>query len=67
MKLNNDIVIDRLKKAYGGEYDLSEVNYLNKNSNITLICRTHGPFEGRLSTLISRKQRCKQCKIDEKL
>lgn len=67
MKLNNDIVIRRLKEAYGDEYDLSKVNYVNKNSNITLICRKHGPFEGRLRTLTSRKQRCKKCKTDEKL
>ena len=37
MKLTNDIVKQRLKEVFGNEYDLSLVNYINKNENITLV------------------------------
>ena len=39
MKLNNEIVKDRLRKVFGNEYDLSKVNYIDKNENIILICK----------------------------
>ena len=50
MKLNNDIVKERLREIFGNEYDLSQVNYINKNENITLVCRKHGEFSARLSS-----------------
>jgi very-short-patch-repair endonuclease len=67
MKLNNDIVKQRLKEVFGNEYDLSLVNYINKNENITLVCRKHGEFSARLSSFTKRHQRCQDCKKDEQL
>ena len=67
MKLTNDIVKQRLKEVFGNEYDLSLVNYINKNENITLVCRKHGEFSAKLSSFTKRRQRCKDCKKDEQL
>lgn len=67
MKLNNDIVKERLREIFGNEYDLSQVNYINKNENITLICSKHGEFSARLSSFTKRQQRCQDCKKDEQL
>jgi hypothetical protein len=67
MKLDNEIVKDRLRKSLGDEYDLSKVDYINKNENITLICKKHGDFSARLSAFTKRKQRCQDCKRDEQL
>ena len=67
MKLNNGIVKDRLIKIFGDEYDLSKVNYIDKNENIILICKKHGEFSARLSSFVKRKQRCQDCKKSEQL
>ena len=67
MKLDNEIVKDRLRKSLGDEYDLSKVDYINKNENITLICKKHGDFSARLSAFTKRKQRCQDCKRDEQV
>tara|TARA_B100001059_G_scaffold32968_1_gene26499 strand:+ start:684 stop:2411 length:1728 start_codon:yes stop_codon:yes gene_type:complete len=60
-------VRERLRETFGDEYDLSKVNYINKNENIILICKKHGEFSARLSAFTKRGQRCQNCKKDEQL
>ena len=67
MKLNNEKVKKRLRDIFGNEYDLSKVNYINKNEKIILVCKKHGEFSARLSAFTKRKQRCQDCKRDEQL
>ena len=40
-----DTVLKKFKKAHGDRYDYSSVIYVKGSVPITVICRTHGPFE----------------------
>jgi hypothetical protein len=45
LKLNNDILIERFKKAHGDKYDYSLVDYKGSTEYIKIICSVHGTFE----------------------
>lgn len=43
--LTTEQFIAKAKLAHGGKYDYSKVNYVNKKTNVTIICPEHGEFE----------------------
>ena len=59
-KLNNEIVIENIKKKWGDSYDLSYVDYVNARTKIRLICPKHGEFLVRYHDLINGHG-CKKC------
>lgn len=44
VKLNTKIFIEKAIKKHGNIYDYSNVNYINTNTKITIICKKHGSF-----------------------
>ena len=47
-KLTTEEFIQKARKVHGDKYDYSKVEYINKNSNTTIICPIHGEFEQRI-------------------
>lgn len=45
IKYTTDEVITKFRVMHGDRYDYSEVEYVNRDSPVTIICRTHGRFE----------------------
>ena len=37
--------IERAKSCHGDKYDYSQTKYVNLNTNVTVSCKKHGPFE----------------------
>lgn len=38
-------VLQRFKRVHGDRYDYSMMKYIDSHSNVTIICRVHGPFQ----------------------
>ena len=57
-------VIAKSKAIHGDKYDYSQVNYINNNTKITIICKKHGPFEQTPGnhTNKTRPRGCPNCK-----
>lgn len=43
-KLTTALFIERARKVHGEMYDYSKVEYVNKTTNVCVICKDHGPF-----------------------
>ena len=43
-KMTQDEFIDKSNKVHGDRYDYKDVNYVNNRTNVTIICKKHGPF-----------------------
>jgi len=59
-RLTTKEFIERAKKIHGDNYDYSLVNYVNKKSEITIICSTHGAFK-QLPYVHLRGSNCPKC------
>jgi len=55
--------IDLCQSVHGDEYDYSITKYINTNSNVTVRCKKHGPFEVTPSRHL-KGVRCKKCYWD---
>lgn len=44
IKYSTDEWIKRAKMSHGNKYDYSDVNYINNNTKVKIICPLHGPF-----------------------
>ena len=44
-KLTQDQFINRSKEIHKNKYDYSKVNYINTNTKVKIICKTHNEFE----------------------
>lgn len=58
--------IKEAKEIHGELYDYTKVNYINSNTNVTIICYTHGEFDMYPTNHIHKKNGCKQCYIDSR-
>jgi very-short-patch-repair endonuclease len=58
----NEFIINA-KKIHGDKYDYSKVNYVNRKTNVTLICPIHGEFKQMPYTHLD-KSGCKKCNAD---
>jgi len=52
--------IIKAKSVHGDRYDYSKVNYINLETNVTIICSKHGIFEQRPGHHL-KGQGCKEC------
>jgi len=62
-KKTTEEFIKRANLVHEHKYDYSRVNYVNKNSNVTIICREHGVFEQQPANHL-HGQGCPGCKGD---
>lgn len=58
--------ISQLKEIFGDRYDYSEINYVNTNTPVTLICPIHGRFE-KLPYLLLNGDGCQKCSEEASL
>jgi very-short-patch-repair endonuclease len=65
-KLYTTSFIERAKEIHGDKYDYSQVNYINANIPVTIICREHGEFNQIPDFHINRKCNCPKCHISYK-
>lgn len=56
----NNIFIQKAKEIHNNKYDYSLVDYKGYKNKITIICKTHGPFEQRAGHHL-QGQNCKFC------
>lgn len=63
-RLADNKIITRLNEIYNGKYDLSQVNYIDRNSKLTLICPVHGPWSKMAQKILYKNERkigCPKC------
>ena len=60
-RLTKEIFIERAKQIHGNKYDYSEVEYINANTKVRIICPIHGEFFQTPSRHINMKQGCPKC------
>lgn len=53
--------IKKAKSIHGNKYDYSKVDYVNTNTNVTIICPEHGEFQQRPSEHLKSKVPCPIC------
>lgn len=53
--------IEEARKVHGDKYDYSKVNYVNKRTNVTIICPIHGEFSQNPHGHISGGNGCPEC------
>lgn len=59
--LTNEEFIKRARKIHGNKYDYSQINYINRNIPIKIICKKHGEFWQSPSSHLRHKG-CSKCK-----
>ena len=42
---DRESIIRKFQKIHGGNFDYSQVDYINNTTKVTIICRQHGSFE----------------------
>ena len=60
-RLKQDFIINQFKNIHGDRYDYSEVNYINIDTKVKIICKEHGPFYQTPYYHKNRKQNCPIC------
>lgn len=60
-KLTKEIFIERAKQIHGNKYDYSEVEYINANTKVKIICPIHGEFFQTPSGHTNMKRGCPKC------
>jgi len=55
--------IEEAKKIHGNKYDYSEVEYVNINTGVKIICKKHGEFNQCYNSHINQKSGCPKCKM----
>lgn len=62
-KLGNgiELFIKKAKDIHGDRYDYSDVEYINNNTPVKIICKKHGIFSQTPRTHIFRKSGCVKC------
>lgn len=53
--------IQRMKQKFGDRYDYSQVSYINKYTEVTIICPKHGPFKAIPNNLYYSDEACWIC------
>jgi very-short-patch-repair endonuclease len=65
-KMTQHEFIEQLKQIRGEEYDYSKSIFTSLHNFITIICKTHGPFEQLANTHLYKNGQCTYCN-NEKL
>ena len=66
-KLDTGSFIEKAKVIHKDKYDYSQVNYINADTQIIIICREHGEFTQIPDFHINRKCGCPKCSNNVKL
>ena len=64
-RLTTEKFIEKAKKVHGERYDYSKVEYVNTNTNVTIICREHEPFPQTPHNHLQGKG-CNKCGVIER-
>jgi very-short-patch-repair endonuclease len=59
-KTKEEFIIQSVK-LFGKKYDYSQLNYVNNNTKVNLICPIHGAFYVRPNDHLSKKVGCNKC------
>ena len=59
--------IKKARKLHGDKYDYSKVKYINKYTNVCIICPEHGEFWQKPDKHINARQGCPKCAKNYKL
>lgn len=62
-KLTQEQYIEKCRAIHGDTYDYSQTAYTLSTAKLTIICRTHGPFEQVANCHTSGKQGCPKCGV----
>ena len=60
-RLTKEIFIERAKQIHSNKYDYSEVEYINANTKVRIICPIHGEFFQTPSEHTNMKRGCPKC------
>jgi len=60
-RLTTEEFIEKAKAVHGNRYDYSQVEYVDTDTPVTIICPHHGPFPQRPSGHIHQKSGCADC------
>ena len=60
-KMTTEEYVKRAPIAHEGKYDYSNVNYVNADTKITIVCKEHGEFEQIPDFHLNRKCGCPKC------
>ena len=58
---DRESIIRKFQKIHGGNFDYSQVDYINHTTKVTIICRQHGPFEQQPRLHLRGSTGCRQC------
>lgn len=61
VKLSANEFIKRARTIHGKKYDYSQVNYINTDTKVKIICKIHGGFLQNPSSHVNQKQGCPKC------
>jgi predicted nucleic-acid-binding Zn-ribbon protein len=59
-KMTQDEFIDKSNKVHGDRYDYKDAVYINNKTNVTIICKNHGPFQVTPSNFLAGGN-CPKC------
>ena len=59
--ITTETFIEKAKAVHGDRYDYSQVEYVNKDTPVTIICPDHGPFPQAPSSHVRRESGCPDC------
>jgi len=65
-KKTNEQFVEDAKLIHGDKYDYSKVHYINSQTKVTIICKTHGEFNQSPNKHLC-KQGCPKCSKNYKL
>lgn len=60
-RLTTEDFIKRAKEIHGDKYDYSKVKYVNKRTNVVIICPIHGEFSQNPHNHVQQHQGCPEC------
>ena len=55
--------IEKANKIHSNNYDYTQVEYVNANTPVIIICKEHGPFSQIPDFHINRKCKCPKCSV----
>jgi len=58
---DRESIIRKFQKIHGGNFDYSQVDYINRTTKVTIVCRRHGPFEQQPRLHLRGSTGCRQC------
>ena len=60
-RMNTEQFIEKAREIHGDLYDYSDTIYVLSCSQVTIICRKHGPFSQKPNGHLNNKSGCRKC------